>query len=1053
MTEAKFIATLARENSRAELAQALVGLTPQSVACVYGAPGVGKTTQLRALVRSFVAGGLKPESILVFAATRDAAATLREDLLLDIQNQVQAVEGSLARTISSLAFAIVRHHVLSLGQKAPELISGSEQDAILAQLVAGLADGSQAIEGWPAHFDAKVFGLAGFRAELRDLLAAAQEHDLTAADLGEIGRQQNKSEWVAAAGLLEQYERRVSQPDFANRFDAPTLISFATEILASGEVNELISSFKCVIIDDAQELTPSAARFIEALLREGAGLIMFGDSDASTLGFRAADARIFSDLGTAVASLRSQNCTVIALLETAFARSADVSQLMARASAKIPGVGNFAMAHRKVHAGQSASGAKLDGQVLLSNEAEVAWLARQLREAHLHEGLAWQDMAVVARSRMQLEDLELALAAESVPVRIVGAQAALRDEFGARQMLDVLQLAFAEEYSIEDAIGLLGSALCGLDNLGLRRLRRQLRAAAIETGMQANSSQLIVEAVIRPDSLADIRSDESKIARRFFKRFEVTRRLAADPSTSIEDLLWQLWDSSAPCKEWPVLARGVGEIAVQANRNLDSVLALFAAANRYVERDPGASAYDFIRAQLDQAVPEDSLALSKRGAKTVDLLTPSGLIGRRYQLVAIPQLIEGVFPNLRPRSSLLGANVLSALQFKRISSAGDAVRTEFADEMRMLYKAVGASNDRVLLSAAELEDAQVSQFMHLAFGKIPEPIDFNKAALTLRGLAGHLRRELAGSIDEQATVQLSSALALLATEGVPGANPDAWYGLLPLSTEEPLFELEVSASDGEHEVEKVAISPSQLQAWADCPLHWFISNHGGKVQDFSANLGTVIHEALELNRAGTEAELMATVLSKWNTLEFESEWQSRAAKRKARKMVNILANYLAGFTGEVASVEQTFEFVHGNAKVIGKVDRIEVTPEGRVVIVDLKTGKKSVTKEEAENHAQLGVYQLAFEAGAFSEVEELEDLELGGAKLVIVGGDKLLQPAQRPLAESGNKTLFEKLLEDATESMAMTSRVFIANVSTHCDDDHSYGSCKLHLTKAVSYRG
>ncbi|MFM6980517.1 MAG: UvrD-helicase domain-containing protein, partial [Micrococcales bacterium] len=738
---------------------------------------------------------------------------------------------------------------------------------------------------------------------MRDLISAAQEHGLTATGLRELGLAQKKQEWVAAAAIFSAYESELALAEYANRFDSPSLLAFATSILQSGAVDELVADFKTILIDDAQELTPSAARFIEALASRGLGLIMFGDPDASTLGFRAADPRIFSDLGAAVAKARGASCLGLALTDILWQRAADVKQLMGRISKKILGTGDLPLAHRKVHFTDLGESMAIESQILKSSESEVAWLARQLREAHLHQGLAWQDIAVVARSRSQLEALELALAAESVPVRIVGAQAALRDEFGARQLLDVLELAYAESYNIDQALVLFNSVFCGLDNLGLRRLRRSLRAAAIEAGSPANSSQLLIEAVVKPDSLADIGSDESRQARRFLQRFEVTRRLAADGVSSIEDLLWQLWDDTPAAKEWPVLARGVGEVAVQANRNLDSVLALFAAANRYVERDPGASAYDFIRAQLDQSVPEDSLALSKRGAKTVDLLTPSGLIGRRYELVAIPQLIEGMFPNLRPRSSMLGANVLSALKFGRIASAQDAVRTEFTDELRMLYKAVGASNNRVLLSAAEVEDSQVSQFIHLALGEIPEAIDYGTAALTLRGMVGKLRRDLAKATDAQAQVQLASALGLLAGEGVPGAHPDSWYGLLPLSTEESLFELEVSAGDGENEIEKVVISPSQLQSWADCPLHWFISTHGGKVQDFSANLGTVIHEALELSETGTEAELMASVLGKWNTLEFESEWQSRAAQRKARKMINIIANYLAGFKGEVATVE------------------------------------------------------------------------------------------------------------------------------------------------------
>jgi hypothetical protein len=46
---------------------------------------------------------------------------------------------------------------------------------------------------------------------------------------------------------------------------------------------------------------------------------------------------------------------------------------------------------------------------------------------------------------------------------------------------------------------------------------------------------------------------------------------------------------------------------------------------------------------------------------------------------------------------------------------------------------------------------------------------------------------------------------------------------------------------------------------------------------------------------------------------------------------------------------------------------------------------------------------------------------------------------------------FKKLLLETTEAMA--SKVFVAELSGHCESEREYGSCKLHLTRAVSYVG
>ncbi len=48
----------------------------------------------------------------------------------------------------------------------------------------------------------------------------------------------------------------------------------------------------------------------------------------------------------------------------------------------------------------------------------------------------------------------------------------------------------------------------------------------------------------------------------------------------------------------------------------------------------------------------------------------------------------------------------------------------------------------------------------------------------------------------------------------------------------------------------------------------------------------------------------------------------------------------------------------------GYADRLELDEDGRVVVVDLKTGKYKPTGPEVERHSQLGLYQLAVDHGA-----------------------------------------------------------------------------------------
>ena len=1058
MTEMKFVPASVAANVSLSPSQAEVAsLEPTELAVVFGAPGVGKTVAAKALF-SNLAEKIGPDNVLVLAANRESANRLRDELALAFQG---ATAGPLARTLTSFAFGVLRSKALKEGAKLPALRSGSEQDRILAQVIAevvevGLPEVSQT---WPAQFNRQVIELSGFRAELRDFITVCLEHGINVSELRELGSKHDKPEWSASALFFEHYLQKVSSADFFGRFDASSLLRIASQWLESQpEWPAELADIQTVIVDDAQELTPSAMRLLKVLAGNHRGLVLIGDPDSSTLGFRAADPRAMANLADSVAALRNTSVHQFFLNPNFSVRPNELSRVLARVSRQIDTA--RAGRQRKSLAFSPSSGgeaetedSQVEVKVFSQQTGETAWLARTLRELHLFEGYPWSEIAVVARSRATLDQFAVALANESVPVQILGAQSALRDEFASRNLLVLADLALnPRAIDARFAVELLTSVFCGLDSLGIRRLRRSLRREELLADGLRNSDELLAELFQSPGTLSSIRGSEARKAERFLQVLSEATAIAADPTQSIEDLLWKLWSGSGLEKTWQTLSKGVGEVSLQANRDLDAVVALFAAANRYAERNPNGDPREFVAQQLSLGLPEDTLALNDSFANRVTLATPSGLIGRRFKVVALPNLIEGVWPNLRPRSSLLGANLLDALQTGRIESVAKVSKSELPDELRMLYKAIGASSEKLLVSATDSEDEQISQFIGLINGEIPDRENYSGTQLTLRGLAGTLRRTLARSTSLAELDSAALGLARLASAGVPGAHPDSWYGMLALSTNEPLVELEDPEA-------QVWLRPSQLENFAKCPLHWFLNAHGGGDSNFSANLGSLVHKALELGVDMNEDSLWGLVESKWHTLSFESRWLEEVGERRAKRMISNMVQYLRRFDAEGAQVigrEVNFEFEVGRARVRGQVDRLELYPDGRVMIVDLKTGSTTVTAEEARVHAQLGLYQLAFASGAFADLEGInEQSSLAGAKLLLVGtGDKPVERNQPSLDDSpASKEEFHRLIAAATSGMAMTDRVFVAQIDSHCTNSNEFGSCQIHLTKAVSYGG
>jgi superfamily I DNA/RNA helicase/RecB family exonuclease len=1030
------------------------------VTTVFASPGAGKTTNVKSRFLEAIAAGATADQILVIAASRESANSLRDDLSLSLQ---QATPGSLARTLSSFAYAVLRTKAIAENSALPELISGSEQDRILAEIIGANLTDETANSVWPKHINLQVMQLNGFRSEVRDLITACMEHGVTPEQLKSLGEQHSKPEWVASSKLFGQYLQVVSANDFESRYDTTLLLREAADwLVALAEWPAAIAAIKLILVDDAQELTPAASYLLKALTSRGADLVLLGDPDASTLGFRAADPRAMSNLASEIAKLHSVAVEEVFIQATHAVRTPAISKVLSQVSSQID-TARAGRQRKGINPKQelvAADKSGLEGKVFNSSQEEVAWIARRLREFHLFEGIAWNEMALVTRSRGQLEQLAAELSHESVPVSVIGAQSALKDEFGSGNLLRFADLVLHGK-SIEAnlALELLTSPLCGLDSLGIRRLRRSLRREELLANGTKNSDELLVQLFAAKGSVVTVKSQEGKKVDRFLKNYFAALDIAADKNQSIEDLLWHIWHSSGLASQWQELSRGLGEVAMQANRNLDSVVALFAAANRYAERNPGADPRIFVNQQLGLGIPEDTLALNDSQSNKVQLLTPSGLIGRRFRVLALPQLVEGVWPNLRPRTSLLGANLLDGLMSGRSDDLTQVQKSELPNELRMLHKAVGAVSEHLLISATDSEENQISQFIGLMLGEIPTKSTFETKSLTLRGMAGELRRKLATDPSSDQSTSTALALARLSSSGVPGAHPDSWYGLLPLSTTEPLTNLEEN---------DVVIRPSQLENFVKCPLHWFLNSHGGGDKTFSANLGSLVHKALELGTQNDEAALWGLVESKWHTLTFESDWLEKSGERKAKKIISNMVQYLRKFDADGAKVigrEISFEFQAEHALVRGQVDRLELYPDGRVMIVDLKTGSRVFSAEDARENSQLGLYQLAFAAGAFQDLLDLpvdsegqqislDSLKLGGAKLLLVSGDKPTEREQASVADDAeSKAKFEAMISAATAGMAMTEKIFVAQIGSHCSNENEFGSCKIHLTKAVSYVG
>ena len=255
--------------------------------------------------------------------------------------------------------------------------------------------------------------------------------------------------------------------------------------------------------------------------------------------------------------------------------------------------------------------------------------------------------------------------------------------------------------------------------------------------------------------------------------------------------------------------------------------------------------------------------------------------------------------------------------------------------------------------------------------------------LSPAAMAGRLRAVVCapeGAVDDDRRACAAEQLGRLAAAGVPGADPQQWHGLGQVSTEEPLW------SGDEH---TVTLSPSTLQTLSDCPLRWLAERHGGtETRGLNSTLGSVIH-ALVAEPSTGEAQLVAALDDVWAALPFDSPWYAANELDRHRAMLAAFISWRAATRHELTEIgtEVGLDGVLATpgdglpgVRVRGRIDRLERDAQGRIVIIDIKTAKSPVTKDDAQHHAQLGLYQLAITAGLLDGGDHS-----GGGRLVYVG--------------------------------------------------------------------
>ena len=987
---------------------------------VQGGPGTGKTTVLIEAALARISEGQNPDSILLLTYGRERASELRDAIAL---RTTKTMFEPLARTFHSLAFSILKMKAKS--DPDPILLSGPEQESYIRELLQGdIADG---YKQWPEDLY-KALNTNGFARELRDLILRASERGINADELAKMGAQEGEKYWQAAAAFWQRYSnsmimREISAQDAKLRIDPSELVSRASIHLRNNPdlLDLLRNRFTTIMVDEFQESDPAQRELLSLLA--GNDVIICADADSAVGRFRGADP---DGLATALDPYRAQEIVLTNVYRNAKA-------IFAVGHQYVQGFRGSPVTRKRYEANENQGFVGVHR--FRSTAEEAAFIAHQFRSAHLRQGISYSDMAVVLRTPgVQAAALRRAFSQVGIPVA-TELQALAGNPAIAPFLLLARVATGAQPLNLDTAERLLLSEFGGADSISLRRIRRAMITARPE-GDERSGTQLLLDAIL--DGQLFIEGADSVL--RVHELLKGAKAIARNKTALADELLWFIWDNALAsdgqklATAWRNQALRPGIRGAAADRDLDAMMQLFDSAARYSERFPLSGPAAFINEVAQEDIAGDVITAKGVRPDFVEILTVHSAKGRQWEIVAIAGLQEGTWPNLKQRSSLLGAERLVERKrnpdIPRDQLDVIAANGLLQDEQRLFHVALTRAQQSLFITAVQREDEEPSQFfeaIEVVVNKTDEEehvITDVPRPITAPALVAELRAQLAGPKAKEAAALLKA----MSAEGIYLANPNSWIGSVPLSTDAPVIDPE----------KEVVVSPSGAESFVECGVKWFLQNNGGSDGDSTAQvLGSAIHAfaAKMVQEPGTTREqLIDSLRSSWKLIDPESGWVSASHLESAVTMLKKFADYHNKTKRDVKGAELRFDVKLGRARIIGTVDRLEVEADDSLFIIDFKTGATVISKEDAKKNLQLASYQLGVAEGGFAD-----GTKSAGAELVYLGSSSANASVRPQHAIDLEET--KATIETIGEGMGAAT--FFATVNKRCKGCPVRKSCPV----------
>lgn len=936
---------------------------------VIAGPGSGKTRVVTEKVLHMIREeGAKPEEILALTFSEKAAAEMAERL--DGETDISRLT---IGTFHSFCLEVLEDNIPDTG-----ISFNSGIVSRTSLLVWGMKNidsfGFEAVEignNGPSVIESMIDGISRFRDEL-----------ISADDLAEYISRKNEEEnpedekiyLAKLADLLKVYRAYGSYKRKEGLIDFDDMIHETVELFTNKpEIRRQYQNrFRYILVDEFQDTNYAQLELIKLLATEH--LCIVGDEDQSIYRFRGAyDGNVDEFAGHYDNHRR-------VLLEENY-RNPGIILRVARRLMECAG-GSCT----KNLVARSGEGEPVIVAECANENVEAGYVAGEI-ESLIGEGFRPEEIAILCRKKAEGEKYHEILRGRGIPCDFSG------------------DAAFFSIPAIKDAVSCLKAVNDPAESgIPLNRMMRQ--AGVPETAIREINIAAKKKKKIRGGGEGEEGGCGDCI-------LEAMKECEAGPGAIAAREIAENVESLSAARHKRTLPSLVREIILRTGRfymkereSVAALVSLYDIALEFSRINPSAEIGDLLdHLSLLREITGD-FEVDDEAGKGVRIMTVHQSKGKEFRAVFVTDLAERKFPlNYRSKPFYVPADLS-----KGIKAGEDEKELYRQEERRLLYVAMTRAKEKLCLTRAiryggNKRDSKPSVFLNeIDYTNNPDmkviAVDggISETGSTVLPAEGDPfspeSRLLNEAISAIADRRYGSAVEkLMALEYIKRLGEGREFDsreFLDIPFEEP----EVTAKSDDPPIGQgngIRLSASALKTYDDCPLKFRFEKIlmiPGEPKTF-LTLGTTAHsiiEELTRMKAGGAELSMETAMELLDRSWSSGAYSSKKHEEEDRKrIVSHLENYLEwekNNPNTPVGAEIGFDISVCGTPFRGYIDRLEETESGGCAVVDYKTSKTPLSKNEAKKDIQLNLYALAVREMTGSLPEKVSLFYLESGKMV-----------------------------------------------------------------------